>query len=240
MANKNIIAKCNLDTGTWTIDKSLLRHIENQIAIGFNNNSNTTVVFDNLSFLFKITDLSDNSVVKTKSYPPSGITYVETNDEFIITESNLNLKPGSEYSLYVEVTNNGSTYTETTQLDIPYPVKPHTSWTWDATNEYYVSPTPYPSNTDYLWDWDETNSKWVKRSGEMLRGPFMKRLNDTSLNDSTTALSKSESMFQNDDYSTDARIVWQYYTVFVRTDKLFNIWANEVGLTESQLNTIFA
>lgn len=240
MATKNITAKCNLETGAWTIDKSQLKHIGNQIAIGFNNNSNTTVVFDNLSFLFKITDLSDNSVVKTKSYPPSSITYIETNDEWIVNESNLNLKPGSEYSLYVEVTNNGSTYTETTQLDIPYPKKPHASWTWDSTNEIYVSPVAYPSNSDYLWEWDETNNKWVKRSGEMLRGPFIRKLNDVSLDDSTTALSKAETMFNNGDYTLNARIVWQYTTVFVRADNQFNIWANEVGLTESQLDIIFA
>ena len=47
-------------------------------------------------------------------------------------------------------------------------------------------------------------------------------------------------MLTNGDYSIDARIVWQYSTIFVRNDEKFNVWANEVGLSESQLDTIFA
>ena len=68
----------------------------------------------------------------------------------------------------------------------------------------------------------------------------MQKLHALSLDSSTTALSKSEDMLTNNKYTTDARIVWQYSTIFVRNDEKFNVWANEVGLTESQLDTIFA
>ena len=56
MSVKSITAKCNLDTGAWTVDKTLLSHISNQIAIGFENNAGTTVVFTNFSFYYKITN----------------------------------------------------------------------------------------------------------------------------------------------------------------------------------------
>tara|TARA_B100002019_G_C21176087_1_gene551195 strand:+ start:146 stop:871 length:726 start_codon:yes stop_codon:yes gene_type:complete len=241
MSVKNITAKCNLDTGTWTIDKSLLKHVSNQIAIGFENNAGNTVTFNNLSFLFRITE--DGSTIVEKSYPPSGITYEETNDAFISIDMLNELIPGHEYSLYLSVTNNSQSYTETVTLNIPYPEKPFSSWTWSEENREYEPPVSYPNSEDdrgYLWAWDETNGKWVKRSGEMLRGLFVQKLSQISLNDSTTALSKAETMFNNGDYTLNARLVWQYATVFVRNDINFNVWANEVGLTESQLDTVFA
>ena len=47
-------------------------------------------------------------------------------------------------------------------------------------------------------------------------------------------------MLTNSKYTTDARIVFEYSTVFVRSEEKFNVWANEVGLTSAQLDTIFA
>lgn len=240
MSTKNILAKCNLDTGTWIIDKSQLSHISNQIAIGFENNNNTTVIFNNLNFLFRIT--KDGSTIIEKSYPTGGAKYIETSDKWLIIEM-LDLIPGNNYDLYVEATNNSQTYTETVVLNVPYPKKPYSSWTWSEESRTYVSPVSYPNEVadrGYLWDWDETNGKWVKRSGELMRGLFVQRLNEISLTDGTTALSKAETMFTDGVYTLNARLIWQYTTVFVRNDEKFNVWANEVGLTESQLDTLFA
>ena len=50
MSVVTIKSKCNLDTGSWTVDKKLLSHVSNEIGIGFENNSGTTVVFTNFSF----------------------------------------------------------------------------------------------------------------------------------------------------------------------------------------------
>ena len=239
MSVKSITAKCNLDTGAWTVDKTLLSHISNQIAIGFENNAGTTVVFTNFSFYYKITDNATSSVIVEKSYPPTGITYEESDGSFMVIEM-LDLIPNHTYTLNLSATNNSKTYTETVTLNIPYPTKPYSSWTWSEAKRVYEPPVTYPGDNGYLWDWDETNKKWVKRSGEMMRGLFMQKLHALSLDSSTTALSKSETMLTNGGYTTDARIVWQYSTIFVRNDEKFNVWANEVGLTESQLDTVFA
>ena len=239
MSVKNISAKCNFDSGAWTIDKKLLSHTSNQIGIGFENNVGSTIFFNNLSFSYKITDNATSSVIVEKTYPPTGITYEETDDTFIVIDA-LDLVPGHEYNLLLTATNNSKIYTETVKLNVPYPIKPFSSWTWSEKNRSYESPVAYPNDNGYLWDWDETNKKWVKRSGEMIRGLFMQKLHALSLDASTTALSKAEDMLTNDKYTIDARIVWQYSTIFVRNDEKFNVWANEVGLTESQLDTIFA
>ena len=63
MSVVTIKSKCNLDTGSWTVDKTLLSHVSNEIGIGFENNSGTTVVFTNFSFYYKITDNADNSII---------------------------------------------------------------------------------------------------------------------------------------------------------------------------------
>ena len=61
MSVVTIKSKCNLDTGSWTVDKTLLSHVSNEIGIGFENNSGTTVVFTDFSFYYKIT--IDGSII---------------------------------------------------------------------------------------------------------------------------------------------------------------------------------
>ena len=239
MSVVTIKSKCNLDTGSWTVDKTLLSNVSNEIGIGFENNSGTTVVFTNFSFYYKITDNADNSIIVEKSYPPTGIKYVESDGSFIVMEM-LDLIPNHNYTLNLSATNNSKTYTETVTLNVPYPPKPFSSWTWSESERNYIAPVSYPNERGYLWEWDETNRKWVKRSGEMMRGLFMQKLHALSLDSSTTALSKAEDMLTNGKYTTDARIVFEYSTVFLRSEEKFNVWANEVGLTSDQLDTIFA
>ena len=81
--------------------------------------------------------------------------------------------------------------------------------------------------------------KWVREVVKWLE-VFSCKTFALSLDSSTTALSKAEDMLTNNKYTTDARIVFEYSTIFVRSDEKFNVWANEVGLSESQLDTIFA
>lgn len=235
---KDIKLECNLETGTWTIDKSMLSFNDNAIKISFVNNAGAgaKVIFNNLSFLFRIS--KDGFTIIEKTYPSSGIKYIETNDKYMICES-VDLIPGNQYDLYVESTNDGQTYIETTILNVPYPEKLYTSWTWNETNRTYEPPVQYPQNSEYLWMWQENDNKWVKLSGQLLRGVFMKRLSELYLVNNVSILSKAESMLENNEYSIDAKIVWQYYTVYVRTDSMFSKWANEMGLTEAQLDTIF-
>ena len=123
MSVVTIKSKCNLDTGSWTVDKTLLSHVSNEIGIGFENNSGTTVVFTNFSFYYKITDNADNSIIVEKSYPPTGIKYVESDGSFIVMEM-LDLIPNHNYTLNLSATNNSKTYTETVTLNVPYPPKP--------------------------------------------------------------------------------------------------------------------
>ena len=235
---KDIKLECNLETGTWTIDKSMLSFINNSIKISFvtNAGAGARVIFKNLSFLFRIS--KDGSTIIEKAYPPSGVKYIETNENYMICEP-VDLIPGKQYDLYVESTNDGQTYTKTTTLNIPYPEKPYTSWTWNETNRMYEPPVQYPQNSQYLWTWQEIDNTWVKLSGQLQRGVFMKRLSELYLANNMSILSKAESMLENNEYSMDAKIVWQYNTVYVRTDSMFNKWANEIGLTEAQLDTIF-
>ena len=240
MSAKSITTKCNLDSGVWSVDTTLLSHISNQIAIGFENNAGSTVVFNKLSFSYKITDNANSAVIVEKSYPPTeDIVYEESDSSFMVIDM-LDLVPGHEYTLNLSATNNTHTYDKTVTLNIPYPTKQFSSWTWSESERAYLPPVAYPGDNGYLWEWDETNKKWVKRSGEMMRGLFMQKLHALSLDSSTTALSKAEDMLTNNKYTTDARIVFEYSTIFVRSDEKFNVWANEVGLSESQLDTIFA
>ena len=240
MSAKSITTKCNLDSGVWSVDTTLLSHISNQIEIGFENNAGNTVIFIKLSFSYKITDNANSAVIVEKSYPPTeDIVYEESDSSFMVIDM-LDLVPGHEYTLNLSATNNTQTYNKTTTLNVPYPTKQFSSWTWSESERVYLPPVAYPGDNGYLWDWDETNKKWVKRSGEMIRGLFMQKLHALSLDSSTTALSKAEDMLTNGKYTTDARIVFEYSTIFVRNDEKFNVWANEVGLSESQLDTIFA
>mgnify|MGYP005738387709 FL=1 len=112
MSAKSITTKCNLDSGVWSVDTTLLSHISNQIAIGFENNAGNTVIFNKLSFSYKITDNANSAVIVDKSYPPTGIVYEESDSSFMVIDM-LDLVPGHEYTLNLSATNNTKTVSYT-------------------------------------------------------------------------------------------------------------------------------
>ena len=101
---------------------------------------------------------------------------------------------------------------------------------------------PSYGSSEYVY-WDETNKTWVKCNPpnvEISRFKFMLNLKGITLADSsnayTTAVSKSSSSaFSNDRVQT----MWDHSVTFKRLSNDVKTFASDIGLTDTQLDTLF-
>ena len=118
--------------------------------------------------------------------------------------------------------------------------RPFDSWVIDEDTCTFVKPS-YGSS-EYVY-WDETNKTWVKcdpPNVEISRFKFMLNLKGITLADSsnayTTAVSKSSSSaFSNDRVQT----MWDHSVTFKRLSNDVKTFASDIGLTDTQLDTLF-
>jgi hypothetical protein len=231
-----IYINCNLGIGDLSIDTSKIGFYFSDLIISFTNNSNQDILrFNNLNFLYRFS-LNDQ-IISEKTYPPLGIKYLSTSDDYLVAER-LTFLPTNEYKLYFWCENNGQSFEKTVTFTIPTPSKPFESWIWDSVNKIWISPIERPNDL-HSYEWIEETISWKKKSPIMSRLDFIYNLNNLKLTEDTSALDKAESMINSNSFSENSKIFWKNTAFFNRKDPFFVQWVSEMQLTETQLNVLF-
>lgn len=227
-----IIATDSFKTKNWDVQFDSLKSNSAELVIGFTDEG-PIVEFKNLQFLYRLSH--NGTVIQTKSYPPAGVRYVQSDQEYLVTER-LTLEAEETYELYLWAENNGESFERTVTFTTPRPDQPFDSWTWDAAEKKWNSPVPYPSDNKYPYLWDEETTSWVKAPPpdvELSRVEFMLRLNDMGFLDDVEAAIESGQL------SKRAEIMWKNSATFKRLNADLLLWASDLGFTDEQLDELF-
>lgn len=147
--------KNKLNQGSWEMVVQDINPYFVDLCIGFESDS-SIVVFSDLHFKFELK--KDNEIVSYGEYPTAGARYIQTDEEFLMTQRIL-LVPESNYSVYVWSTNNKIISENTFNFQTEKPLQPFSSWTWNNQNKEWESPVPYPEG-DNAYRWDEDTQSW--------------------------------------------------------------------------------
>lgn len=146
----------DLAKNTWNCedDKNI-----NEIKIGFVNNGKVPVKFVAMNFSYKVYDKENNIISAFKSILEDTI-YKKTDQEYVFSSLIEGLKPDSNYTIELWVTNAGEEFSKTFYFKTA-PEKPFDSWIFDESQNCWVSPVPLPKeNLDVVYVWNEKNKKW--------------------------------------------------------------------------------
>lgn len=147
----SVLASCYLPNGAWSFDVRP-ESPSPEIEIGFTCDQ-LPVEFDNLSFGLKV--FANGMEAFTKSYPPEGVRYVSTDQQYM-TNDRVDLAADDEVVLDVWMVNAGERHEASTTFTVPRPEQPFPLWTWE--DGAWTPPVPYPDdNKFYTWDEDEQN-----------------------------------------------------------------------------------
>jgi hypothetical protein len=111
--------------------------------------------FKNLKFKFELKQAGN--IKQYGVYPPAGVSYVSTDQDFLLSEP-LNLIPDKEYELYLWMEHDGVSAETTEVFTSPKPPQPFPSWTWE--NDMWNPPVERPDNA-IAYSWDEDTLAWV-------------------------------------------------------------------------------
>ena len=149
-----LIAKDDFQTQNWLVTEENLDSFYTDLCIGFIDQE-PIVTFINLKFGYTLS--SDDTEIQTQSYPPEGIKYLQTDQEFLVVDR-LNLQSETSYSLFLWAENDVNRYEYTYNFTTPRPPQPYPSWTWNG--EIWESPVPCPEGEEF-YVWDEENQEWI-------------------------------------------------------------------------------
>jgi len=120
------------------------------------NDGGQTVIFDRVSsFGFEIKN--GENVIADKSYPPEGVTYIQS-DQRIIQVERVKWQPEMELVVRVWLNMSGQYFEQSFNVSVPIPAQPYPSWTWDGSR--WNAPIPMPEEGSYAWD--EDTLSWVE------------------------------------------------------------------------------
>lgn len=150
-----IIAKDDLEKNNWKIQFDNLSSHYADLQIGFTKEK-PIVTFKGLKFGFTLKQ--GEQIIDTQTYPPKGVVYLSTDQEYVVTHR-LKFKPDLEYQLFLWAENDKKSIQHTETFTTPKPLQPYPSWTWDG--ETWNPPIPYPQDgKDYQWD--EDSLSWIE------------------------------------------------------------------------------
>ena len=157
----SVLAQLHFGTGDWVWNVAPESPAPD-IEVGFTD-SELPVNFDNLTFGLKV--VANGEEVLEASYPPPGVKYVATDQEYI-SNDRVQLKADDLVTVSVWAVNGGTLYQGSEGFVIPRPEQPYPSWTWNG--DAWEAPVPYPTDgdDDVFYVWDEDAGDWVIVSEE--------------------------------------------------------------------------
>ena len=148
-----LIAKDDFQTQNWLVTEEELSSYYADLCIGFTDQE---PIIDFINLRFGYTLSSNDIELQTQSYPPEGLKYLQTDQEFI-TIDRLTFQPETSYSLFLWAENDGKRYEYTYNFTTPRPPQPYPSWIWNG--EIWEAPVPYPEGGgSYVWN--EDTQEW--------------------------------------------------------------------------------
>jgi hypothetical protein len=154
-----IYAKYNLNTKKWELKQNDLSPYYNELRIGFIDKT-SIFYFDNLKFGFHLKE--ENNIKDYKIYPPVGVKYLATDQEYLVV-SLLETLPEKNYELFLWVENSDIRSEKTFNLTIPRPKKPYKSWIWNVNTLIWEAPIPYPDDNTKEYIWNEAEQEWTPK-----------------------------------------------------------------------------
>lgn len=110
-----LITKNDFQTQNWIVTEENLDSFYVDLYIGFVD-QNPIINFVNLKFGYNLK--SGETEVISQSYPPKGVKYEQTDQEFIIVDR-LDLEPETSYSIFLWAENAGNRYEYTYDFTTP-------------------------------------------------------------------------------------------------------------------------
>ena len=153
----NLIIKNNFQTQDWLVTEENLDSFYTDLCIGFTYQEQI-INFKGLKFGFTLT--SNDIIVDTQSYPPEGMVYLQSDQEYLTTYR-LNIQPETAYSLFLWSENDEKRSEYTYNFITPRPSQPYPSWIWNG--EIWEAPVPYPQDNEFYL-WNEDTQQWKKVS----------------------------------------------------------------------------
>lgn len=148
----SVLASCHIVDGDWSFDVQAESSSPN-IEVGFTADV-VPVKFDGLMFGFTLYVAGAPRL--TKAYPPEGVAYVATDQQYMSSDR-VDLAPDDEATLAVWMENAGQRSEASTTFVVPRPPQPYPSWIWE--NGAWTAPVLYPDDGDY-YVWDEDAGDW--------------------------------------------------------------------------------
>lgn len=140
------------------VSKNTIEHFDSDgstkvIYFGFTDNDSLPVEFCNVRFGFSV--FLDGALLIKKTYPPTGLVYEKTDQEFLVAFDVYLVHLGKTYQVTAWVENNKTYWQSSFDWIVPTPPSPYDSWDWSDKDEAWFAPVPYPSDGgNYVWNED--------------------------------------------------------------------------------------
>lgn len=160
-----ISAKTNLDTRDWDIEYYDSDPISFDILMGFNRGGQEgdLVTFYGLAYGFEITKDGDTEPFYEESYPPEGVNYVNTDQEYML-RTKVVLEKDTQYKITFWASDKGQTYATEFEFISPEATVRYPSFVWDG--EMWRAPIDYPDDGK-MYIWNELQKNWVLLEDDM-------------------------------------------------------------------------
>lgn len=155
-----IIAIADLENKNWEVNSYNFTYNYIDLYISFKPKNNN-FVFENLQFKYEL--IQNKEIIDKTTYPPQGMRYISSNEEFMICKRLKNIKPDEEYKLKLWIHNKGKAFETTTEFKGVRPQKPYESWVWNDDN--WQAPVVHPTG-DKFYTWNEETLTWDEISSE--------------------------------------------------------------------------
>ena len=140
----------DLENLTWRAHGDL-GHYSSTVDIGFVRGSEVPVLFRDLSFSYTV--YYENSVILQNSFPPEGVTYKSSDQEFLVSDNIDNIVPESKYIIDLFATESGNEIKTSIELFSPRLPQPFPSWIYDDQNKMWIAPKSPPTDgKKYIWN----------------------------------------------------------------------------------------
>ncbi len=139
----------NLETKIWSTRYDNLDRSPVNLQFFFTNGE-----FNGLQFGYTLFLGSD--VISSESFPPQGVKYLTTDQEYVVATS-IAVLPDKNYKLSIWSENSGDRQEIDYDFYVPKPAQPFTSWRWIDTA--WQPPIDYPTDGKF-YVWNEKDQLW--------------------------------------------------------------------------------
>ena len=152
-----IIATDHFETQNWEVTFEDLAPNYADLFIGFTDDA-PVITFKDLQFGYELRQ--DDNIKQYGIYPPSGIRYKRSDQEYLEVVR-LNTKTDESYTLFLWAENDCQKFEKEFEFAVPRPERPYPSWKWNSKEKTWKAPVPYPTDGNN-YEWNQKTQSWVQ------------------------------------------------------------------------------